>query len=53
MKTTGWIIIVLGLFAFMGAVSAGHSVFGPAFWMALGAFLLYRSNNKNKDKENC
>ena len=29
MKTAGWILIVIGALAFLGAASKGHSVFGP------------------------
>ena len=29
MKTAGWIFIVIGVLAFLGAASKGHSVFGP------------------------
>ena len=39
MKTFGWICIVLGALSFIGAASAGHSVFGPVFWLALGIAL--------------
>ena len=47
MKIAGWICLILGLLSFIGAASKGHSVFGPCFFIALGAFLLYRINNKD------
>ena len=46
MKTFGWICIVLGALSFIGAASAGHSVFGPVFWLALGIALVYYGNQK-------
>lgn len=52
MKITGWICLILGVLSFIGASSKGHSVFGPCFFIALGAFFLYRVNNKDfKEKE--
>ena len=46
MKVAGWIILVLGLLSSTGAAIASHSVFGPCFFIALGAFLIQKSNNK-------
>lgn len=46
MKVAGWIILVLGLLSLTGAAIASHSVFGPCFFIALGAFLIHKSNNK-------
>ena len=51
MKTAGWIILVIGIFAFFGAALKGNSVFGPCFWIALGGYLLYRANNKEEKEE--
>lgn len=53
MKTTGWIFIVIGVLAFLGAASKGDSVFGPFFWIGIGIVLLYlkrerEENNKEK-----
>ena len=53
MKTAGWILIVIGALAFIGAASKGDSVFGPLFWIGLGIVLLYlkrerEENNKEK-----
>jgi hypothetical protein len=53
MKTTGWIFIVIGVLAFLGAASKGHSVFGPLFWIGIGIVLLYLKREKeenNKEK---
>ena len=46
MKVAGWIFLVIGVLSFMGAALKGSSVGGPAFWIALGAFLLYKAGNK-------
>ncbi len=49
MRVAGWICLVIGVLSFFGAALKGNSVFGPLFWISLGAFLLYRSNNKNDE----
>ena len=49
MKTTGWILIVIGALSFIGAASKGHSVFGPLFCLGLGGTLIYLK--KEKDEE--
>jgi ribosomal protein S27AE len=51
MKTFGWICIVLGGLSFIGAASAGHNVFGPVFWLALGIALVYFGNQKEEEKK--
>lgn len=51
MKTFGWICIVIGGLSFIGAASAGHSVFGPLFWLALGIALVYLANQKEEEKK--
>ncbi len=51
MKTAGWICLVIGVLSFFGAALKGNSVFGPFFWIGLGAFLLYRANNKEESKK--
>ena len=48
MRTFGWICIVFGSLSFIGAVLAGHNVFGPSFWLALGIGLVYKSKEKEK-----
>lgn len=49
MKTTGKVFLVIGILAFIGAMIGGHSVFGPCFWIALGAFLIHRAHEKEGD----
>ena len=52
MKSAGWICLVIGVLSFFGAALKGNSsVFGPLFWIGLGAFLLYRANNKEESKK--
>lgn len=51
MKKFGYFCLILGILAFIGAASKGHSVFGPCFWIALGSFLLYRANNEQERKK--
>lgn len=54
MKTFGWICIVIGSLAFLGAAFRGHNVTGPVFWLGLGIFLVHRAGQKKqeqKDKE--
>ena len=46
MKTWGWICVVVGGLAFLGAVLKGNNPTGPVFWLGLGVFLLYRANQK-------
>lgn len=48
MKTTGKVFIIIGALSFIGAALYGHSVFGPLFWIGLGAFLIQRTNEKDK-----
>lgn len=51
MKTAGWIILVFGSLAFLGAALNGNNVFGPIFWIALGLFLIHRGKTKEKEKK--
>ena len=46
MKTAGWIFIVIGVLAFLGAASKDHSVFGPLFWIGIGSVLIYLKREK-------
>ena len=48
MKTAGWIFIVIGAFAFLGAASKGNSVFGPLFWIGIGGVLIYLKREKEE-----
>lgn len=49
MKKFGWFSLGLGILSFIGAAANGNSVFGPLFWIALGAFLLHKSNQKESN----
>jgi len=49
MKVAGWIFIVIGALAFLGAASKGHSVFGPLFWIGIGGALLYLKKEKEEN----
>ena len=51
MRTAGWICLIIGVLSFFGAALKGNSVFGPLFWIGLGAFLLYRVNNKEDKRD--
>lgn len=50
MKTTGKVFLILGILSFLGAALGGHSVFGPCFFIALGAFLIHRANENEENK---
>lgn len=50
MKITGYIFLIIGVLSFIGAVSYGNSVFGPCFWIALGAYLIHKAKCKVEDK---
>ena len=50
MKVFGWICVVLGGLSLIGAASAGHSAFGPLFWLGLGITLLYFGNHKKNNE---
>ena len=53
MKTAGWIFVVIGALAFLGAASKGDSVFGPLFWIGIGIVLLYlKKEREENDKKN-
>ena len=51
MKTGGWIFVVIGVLAFLGAASKGDSVFGPLFWIGIGAVLLYLKREREEDNK--
>ncbi len=46
MKTTGKVFLIFGILSFIGAALGGNSVFGPCFFIALGAFLIHRGQRK-------
>ncbi len=52
MKIAGYIIMIFGLLALLGAMIGGRtSAFGPLFWVALGIMLIYFGKSKEKKKE--
>ncbi len=51
MKTAGWIILVIGILSLIGSIIGGTNPMGPTFWIALGIYLLYRANQRKKEKE--
>lgn len=50
MKIAGWILLVLGILSGIGSLMAGHNPAG-FFWAALGGFLIYRADQKKREKE--
>lgn len=48
MKTTGWVILVFSGLSCLGALFAGHSIFGSVFFIAIGLMLINKSNNDKK-----
>ena len=51
MKTTGIVFSVLGIISFIGCLTAGRSVFGPCFWIAIGALLTYKGKEREERKK--
>ncbi len=51
MKIAGYIFAVIGGLALIGGLAAGHSVFGPLFWLALGIVLICFGKKKEKKQE--
>lgn len=51
MKITGIVFLVLGIVSFLGCVLVGTSVFGPCFWIALGALLIYKGKEGEERKK--
>ena len=51
MKTAGWIFVVIGALAFLGAASKGDSVFGPLFWIGIGSVLIYLKKEKEENNK--
>lgn len=48
MKGFGWFCIILGSASFLGAAINGNNVFGPAFWLALGIYLVHRAKKSKR-----
>ena len=51
MKIAGYIFAAFGGLALIGGLAAGHSVFGPLFWLALGIVLIYFGKRKEEKQE--
>lgn len=51
MKTTGIVILILGLISLLGCIIGGDSTLGPLFWVGLGIFLIHRASSKKKEKK--
>ena len=51
MKIAGYIFAAIGGLALIGGLAAGHSVFGPLFWLALGIVLIYFGKKKEETQE--
>ena len=49
MKTAGWVLLAFGGLSCLGALTAGHSIFGPVFFIAIGLMLINKSNNDKKE----
>ena len=46
MRTTGWVLLVIGIIALLGASYKGHHVMGPAFFIALGLWLISKKKKQ-------
>ena len=51
MKIAGYIFTAIGGLALIGGLAAGHSVFGPLFWLAVGIVLIYFGKQKEGKQE--
>lgn len=51
MKIAGYVFAAIGGLALIGGLAAGHSVFGPLFWLALGIVLIYFGKKKEETHE--
>lgn len=49
MKVFGWICIVIGGLAFLGAALKEDNIMGPSFWLGLGIYLVHRANQKKQE----
>lgn len=45
MKTAGLVLLVFGGLSCLGALTAGHSIFGPVTFIAIGLMLINKSEN--------
>ena len=51
MKIAGYIFAAIGGLALIGGLAAGHSVFGPLFWLALGIVLICFGKKKEEKQQ--
>ena len=51
MKTAGWILIVVGALAFLGAASKGDNVLGSSFLFGIGITLLYLKKEREENNK--
>ena len=50
MKTTGIVMIVLGVLSIMAGLLKGHLNTVMIFWIILGAYLIHRANQKKEEE---
>ena len=48
MKTTGIVLVIIGVLAFIGTTIMGNNVLGPLVWTIVGIFLIIRANHKKR-----
>ena len=51
MRVFGWIMLVLGVISLFGALFTGYGLLSCILWIVLGAYLIHRANQKDKEKE--
>lgn len=51
MKVLGWILLVLGIFAFIGQLISGQFFAGSFIWIVIGGYLISRANKKEEEKK--
>lgn len=48
MRKLGWIFAIFGILSCIGAATANNSTIGPLFFIALGIFLIHKSDEKSE-----
>gem|GEM_PF-6617907 len=48
MKKKGWILSVSGALACLGALTAGHNISGPLFFIATGLMLINKTDSDKR-----
>ncbi len=51
MKTTGRILLILGILSFLGGIMKGNAIVGPIFFIMLGFYLIDKSSKKEQEKK--